>query len=149
MLTPDGRAQAFRVTSYSWLTSSEIFCTKCLTSSSADCVPRLPRLWQGTVQNLRVYCDGCSGFVLSVFVEVLLFYIHSERHNKTTKPSVKLCASYQHLPSSDNKAWRYKPISFELTYSVSCIFTILAKKNNYFFLWSELPSDLTSEFAQL
>jgi len=77
MLTPDGRAQAFRVTSYSWLTSSEIFCTKCLTSGSADCVPRLPRLWQGTVENLRVHCDCCSGFVLAVFVEVLLFYIHN------------------------------------------------------------------------
>lgn len=70
MLTPDGRAQAFRVTSFSWLTSSEIFCTKCLTSGSANCVTRLLRLWQGTVENLRVYCDGCSGFVLAGFVEV-------------------------------------------------------------------------------
>jgi hypothetical protein len=45
-LTPDRRVQAFRVTSLSWLTFSEIVCTKCSTSDSADCVLRLPRLWQ-------------------------------------------------------------------------------------------------------
>ena len=67
MLTPDKRVQAFRVTSLSWLIFSEIVCTKCLTSGSADCVLRLLHLWQGTVENLRVYCDGCSGFVLAVF----------------------------------------------------------------------------------
>ena len=106
MLTPDRRVQAFRVTSLSWLTFSEIVCTKCSTSGSADCVLRLPRLWQETVETLRVYCEGCPGFVLAGFVEVLLFYIHSERHNKTLKPSVKVCFSYQHLPSSDSKVCR-------------------------------------------